>query len=37
MQIFRKPAALDELAVRPITQFPITLDDEVNILNFFIF
>jgi hypothetical protein len=23
--------ALDELAVRPITQFPITLDDEVSI------
>ncbi|XP_060849301.1 multiple PDZ domain protein-like isoform X3 [Rhopalosiphum padi] len=26
--VLRKPTALDELAVRPITQFPITLDDE---------
>lgn len=27
---YRRPTALDELAVRPITQFPITLDDEVS-------
>ncbi|XP_025414266.1 multiple PDZ domain protein-like isoform X4 [Sipha flava] len=26
--VLRRPMALDELAVRPITQFPITLDDE---------
>ncbi|XP_050519840.1 multiple PDZ domain protein-like [Daktulosphaira vitifoliae] len=26
--VLRKPAALDELAVRPIIQFPVTLDDE---------
>ncbi|XP_015372470.1 PREDICTED: multiple PDZ domain protein-like [Diuraphis noxia] len=26
--VLRRPTALDELAVRPITQFPITLDDE---------
>ena len=27
--IFRRDAALDDLAVKPITQFPVTLDDEV--------
>jgi hypothetical protein len=26
---FRRDAALEELAVKPITQFPVTLDDEV--------
>lgn len=28
---YRSPTAVDELAVRPITQFPITLDDEVRV------
>lgn len=28
---FRRDAALDDLAVKPITQFPVTLDDEVRI------
>lgn len=27
--IFRRDAALEDLAVKPITQFPVTLDDEV--------
>lgn len=31
---YRRPTALDELAVRPITQFPITLDDEVSNYNY---
>jgi hypothetical protein len=26
---FRRDAALEELAVKPITQFPVSLDDEV--------
>lgn len=28
---FRRDAAVDDLAVKPITQFPVTLDDEVRI------
>jgi hypothetical protein len=27
--VFRRDAAVDDLAVKPITQFPVTLDDEV--------
>jgi hypothetical protein len=27
---FRRDAALEDLAVKPITQFPVTLDDEVR-------
>jgi hypothetical protein len=27
--IFRRDAALEDLAVKPITHFPVTLDDEV--------
>ena len=26
----RRDAALEDLAVKPITQFPVTLDDEVS-------
>lgn len=37
---FRRDAALEDLAVKPITQFPVTLDDEVRahvlVINLFL-
>jgi len=32
---YRSPTAVDDLAVRPITQFPITLDDEVRVYTLY--